>query len=115
MSTTADEERLFHSNADATLGAIETSCAVLEDIIDGLDISSSMGVLTVKLGEKGTYVLNKQTPNRQIWWSSPVSGPRRYEWDASRGAWVNTRDRHLMLESLASEMKALTGQELHFS
>lgn len=29
-------------------------------------------VLTLKLGELGTYVLNKQTPNRQIWLSSPV-------------------------------------------
>jgi len=29
-------------------------------------------VLTVKLGELGTYVLNKQTPNRQLWLSSPV-------------------------------------------
>lgn len=29
-------------------------------------------VLTLKLGALGTYVLNKQTPNRQIWLSSPV-------------------------------------------
>jgi frataxin-like iron-binding protein CyaY len=33
----------------------------------------------VKLGRRGTYVINKQTPNRQIWLSSPVrcagSGP----------------------------------------
>lgn len=30
------------------------------------------GVMTVNLGDLGTYVLNKQTPNRQIWLSSPV-------------------------------------------
>lgn len=29
-------------------------------------------VLTLKLGTLGTYVVNKQTPNRQIWMSSPV-------------------------------------------
>ena len=29
-------------------------------------------MLTVKLGRHGTYVINKQTPNRQIWLSSPV-------------------------------------------
>jgi len=29
-------------------------------------------VLTVKLGDLGTYVLNKQTPNRQLWLSSPL-------------------------------------------
>lgn len=31
-----------------------------------------MGVLTVRMGPKGTYVINKQTPARQIWLSSPV-------------------------------------------
>ena len=30
------------------------------------------GVLTVRLGDLGTYVINKQTPNRQLWLSSPV-------------------------------------------
>ncbi len=31
------------------------------------------GVLTVKVGgDHGTYVINKQTPNRQIWLSSPT-------------------------------------------
>ena len=30
------------------------------------------GVLTIKLGPKGTYVINKQTPNRQMWLSSPL-------------------------------------------
>jgi len=31
------------------------------------------GVLTLKLGEHGTYVINKQPPNKQIWLSSPIS------------------------------------------
>jgi frataxin len=31
-----------------------------------------MGVLTIRLGDKGTFVINKQAPNRQIWLSSPV-------------------------------------------
>lgn len=30
------------------------------------------GVLTLKLGDKGTYVINKQPPNKQIWLSSPI-------------------------------------------
>ena len=45
----------------------------------GGDTALSDGVLTVKLGAHGTYVLNKQTPNQQIWLSSPVSGPYRYD------------------------------------
>jgi frataxin len=60
------------------------------------------GVLTLSLGSKGTYVLNKQAPNKQIWSSSPVSGPVRYDWQ--NGRWVYLRDGHEMLERLSSEL-----------
>ena len=33
---------------------------------------SQSGVLTVNMGHLGTYVLNKQSANRQLWLSSPV-------------------------------------------
>lgn len=36
-------------------------------------------MLNVNLGKHGFWVINKQAPNQQIWWSSPISGPRRYE------------------------------------
>ena len=49
------------------------------DQLGGGDTQLSDGVLTVKLSQHGTYVLNKQTPNKQIWLSSPVSGPYRYD------------------------------------
>ena len=65
------------------------------------------GVLTVKLGDQGTYVLNKQGPNRQIWSSSPVSGPVRYDWD--EGRWVYQRDGHEMLSRLSEEITELLG------
>ena len=51
----------------------------------GGDTTLSDGVLTVKLSQFGIYVLNKQTPNKQIWLSSPVSGPYRY--DISQVGW----------------------------
>src|SRR5690349_5897353 len=34
------------------------------------DIQS--GVLTLNMRESGTYVINKQPPNKQIWLSSPI-------------------------------------------
>lgn len=33
---------------------------------------SQQGVLKIDLGESGTWVINRQIPNRQIWWSSPI-------------------------------------------
>lgn len=127
MSTTGSagasfSEADFTRVADATLAAIESAVSAAEDPLsracadddndDGLDISTSQGVLTLRLGAKGTFVLNKQTPNRQIWWSSPISGPKRYNWDASRGRWVNTRDGHDMLTALHAELLKLTGVDV---
>jgi frataxin len=59
----------------------------------------------------GTYVINKQPPNRQIWLSSPVSGPKRYDYvetggkgSGRGGDWVYLRD--------ASTLKGLLGKEV---
>ena len=76
------------------------------------DLVSEMGVLTIKLGPHGTYVINKQTPNRQIWMSSPVSGPLRYDYDSQRRVWYYKRDGHSLHERLASELVQLCGGEL---
>lgn len=57
-------------------------------------------------------MINKQSPNRQIWWSSPVSGPKRYDYDTDTSRWINTRDKHLLSEILKSEILASTGVTL---
>ena len=43
-------------------------------------------------------MINKQPPNRQIWLSSPVSGPKRFDWvadeqggEVGRGRWVSLK------------------------
>lgn len=61
-----------------------------EEIEEDVECDYSDGVLTISLGRgRGTYVLNKQAPNRQIWWSSPISGPHRFEEEGER--WVDAR------------------------
>ena len=45
------------------------------------DINFSSGVLKIECQGGKTYVLNKQAPNKQLWLSSPFSGPQRYEYD----------------------------------
>ncbi|CAF3337015.1 unnamed protein product [Rotaria socialis] len=54
------------------------------------DVYYSNGVITVELNQQGTYVINKQTPNRQIWLSSPFSGPKRY--DFLNQTWIYKHD-----------------------
>ncbi|KAI4322595.1 hypothetical protein L6164_022272 [Bauhinia variegata] len=69
------QEDEFHRLADSTIHDLQEKFEVYGDSIevDGFDIDYGNDVLTLKLGDLGTYVLNKQTPNRQIWLSSPVS------------------------------------------
>ena len=62
-----------------------------DDKDDEFEIVYAEGVLTMSFPPHGTWVLNKQTPNQQIWWSSPISGPRRYEYDEEQSAWMYTR------------------------
>ncbi|XP_036953885.1 frataxin, mitochondrial [Acanthopagrus latus] len=97
-------EAEYEKLADETLDAL---AEYFEDLMDeaftaaDYDVVFSSGVLTVKVGgDHGTYVINKQTPNKQIWLSSPTSGPKRYSWTGER--WVYTHD-GISLHQLLSE------------
>ena len=81
---------LLYSFVLSTCNFSESLCERFEDIVDSTaslseaDVSLSSGVLTVQLPDVGTYVINKQTPNRQIWLSSPKSGPARFDFVQDR-------------------------------
>lgn len=64
------------------------------------------------MGPHGTWVLNKQTPNRQIWWSSPLSGPLRFEYDVATKMWVTTRGRRELFALLREEVKRVAGTDI---
>mmetsp|Transcript_3721 Transcript_3721/g.7113 ORF Transcript_3721/g.7113 Transcript_3721/m.7113 type:complete len:144 (+) Transcript_3721:243-674(+) len=101
----------FSRTAESVLEQIGDAVSDQQSLGQGpsdLDVEFSQGVLTLQLGEQhGTYVLNTQTPNRQIWLSSPVSGPWRYHWDDEVGQWRSTRDDHELVWRLADELKTL--------
>lgn len=79
---------------------------------DDFDTDLSQGVLTLSLGSHGTYVLNTQTPNRQIWLSSPISGPWRYGWHPTRREWISSRDGHSLAQRLAEEFSGAFRQSI---
>ena len=60
-------------------------------------------------------MINKQPPNKQIWLSSPISGPKRYDWvvisegqsakeGTGDGEWVYLRDMSTLRELLLTEV-----------
>lgn len=105
-------ERKFHDVSGFTLEAIQD---VLEDYADDhphaqLDVEYADGVLNLVVGACGTFVLNKQSPNKQIWLSSPVSGPLRYNLCTATGTWVDARSvREPLLVQLAADFNELVG------
>lgn len=103
---TGDESR-FHDTADKTLRHI---AEVVEDVLgDELDVDMQGGILTIELSDRRQYVLNKHTPNRELWLSSPVSGAWHFAWDEGL-AWRSTRDPAVALKPLlAGELETLTG------
>lgn len=81
---------------------------------DDADVTFSNGVLTVKLGkELGTYVINKQSPNLQIWLSSPVSGPKRF--DLINHTWVYKHTGETLHQLLARELTEALGTSVDFT
>uniref|UniRef100_A0A1B0DEG0 ferroxidase n=1 Tax=Phlebotomus papatasi TaxID=29031 RepID=A0A1B0DEG0_PHLPP len=104
---------------------LEGLCEYFEILVEGTphlktgDVMYSDGVLTVKLGQKyGTYVINRQSPNRQIWLSSPTSGPKRYDFipgeGSSEGKWVYKHDGRSLHELLQEEIKAIVQKDVDF-
>ncbi|XP_038547990.1 frataxin, mitochondrial-like [Micropterus salmoides] len=110
-------EAEYEKLADETLDAL---AEYFEDLTDeaftgaDYDVVFSSGVLTVKVGrDHGTYVINKQTPNKQIWLSSPTSGPKRYDWTGKH--WVYTHDGMSLHHLLSKEFSIIFNKTMDLS
>ncbi|KAJ3022668.1 hypothetical protein HKX48_005598 [Thoreauomyces humboldtii] len=102
-------ERDYHRHADATMDDLVDSLEALgEEIeVEGFDVVYASGVLNFYLGNKGTYVVNKQPPNRQIWLSSPVSGPKRFDYSLEAEAWLCVRTGEELVGLLNTELSSM--------
>ncbi|XP_068631335.1 frataxin homolog, mitochondrial [Battus philenor] len=101
---------------------LESLCEYFEEILErtsnlqGADVTFSDGVLTIALGpEHGTYVINRQSPNKQIWLSSPISGPKRYDLILQEGGyWVYKHDGVTLHKLLQEEISKLLKTKVDF-
>ncbi|KAK0456291.1 Frataxin [Armillaria borealis] len=98
--------------------AMEALLDQLENLLDSeaqsnpdYEVEYSSGVLTLKLGEHGTYVINKQPPNKQIWLSSPQSGPKRYDYSEFDNKWWYWRDEKTLSDLLNEELQVILGKK----
>ncbi|KAA8499877.1 Frataxin, mitochondrial [Porphyridium purpureum] len=111
------EEGAFRKVASHTLeellDAVEEPAE--ECVGSEFDAELSGDVLNLRLGAvRGTYVFNLQTPNRQIWMSSPVSGPWRFHYNPERCQWYSTRDGQSLGDKVGAELHQLIGVRISF-
>lgn len=124
----------YHKLADQYMDRLVTHLEELQDEREDIDVEYSVchalirihvresdpqqaGVLTVSFDDGiGTYVINKQPPNKQIWLSSPKSGPKRYDYVAvgdgmnekegtAKGEWVYLRDNSTINQLFRDELQ----------
>ncbi|MSO84954.1 MAG: iron donor protein CyaY [Rhodospirillales bacterium] len=81
---------------------------------DAAEVDFQDGILTVVLEQGGTYVINRHTPNRQIWLSSPRSGAAHYGFDAGCKAWIDTRSGRALSLVLGEELGPIASEPLVF-
>ena len=95
-------ESEFHRAVDAILARIESS---LEDA-DDLDVSLESGILDVECPDGSRVIVNRQTPNREIWVAARSGG---FHFRFEDGAWRDTRSGQELFASLASVIESQSG------
>jgi len=95
----------FHRAVESVLARIESS---LEDS-DSLDVDLEAGILTVTCADGSRVIVNRQTPNREIWVAAR-SGGFHFTW--REGAWRDTRSGDELFDSLARVLAAQGGEKV---
>ncbi|WPH03471.1 Hypothetical protein R9X50_00635100 [Acrodontium crateriforme] len=105
----------YHRQSDLYLNNLVEQAELLQESREDVEVEFSAGVLSLTFPPNGTYVINKQPPNKQIWLSSPLSGPKRFDWvvigesmhekeGGGLGDWVYLRDNSSLTEILRKEV-----------
>eukprot|EP00638_Chattonella_subsalsa_P010320 CAMPEP_0117754984 /NCGR_PEP_ID=MMETSP0947-20121206/13175_1 /TAXON_ID=44440 /ORGANISM="Chattonella subsalsa, Strain CCMP2191" /LENGTH=127 /DNA_ID=CAMNT_0005574219 /DNA_START=293 /DNA_END=676 /DNA_ORIENTATION=+ len=100
INSILEDAATYNVVADEILHEIEDSMDILADSGVDIEVSNSQGVLEIDVKDHGIWVINKQTPNLQVWWSSPISGPKRFEYFLDHKEWRCSRDKELELTGL---------------
>jgi iron-sulfur cluster assembly protein CyaY len=95
-------ESEFHRAVDAALARIESS---LEDA-EGIDVDLESGILTLTFEDASRVIVNRQTPNREIWVAARTGG-FHFRW--RDGEWRDTRSGEELFASLARAIEAQSG------
>jgi len=97
----------FHAAVDAVLARIETAV----EASDALEADLEAGVLTVLCPDSSRIIVNRQTPNREIWVAARSGG---FHFRFEGGEWRDTRSGDELFASLRRVVAAQSGAQLDF-
>lgn len=123
MSTTASMDGFtdveYNQAVESFLDRVEYVVDELNDS-DIVEVQCRDGVLTIDTRHRGSYVLNKQAAKRQLWLSSPLSGPHHYDMikipltstpdsepKKEEIRWLSERDEHDLQKRLEDELESI--------
>ena len=100
-------ESEFHRAVDEVLRRVESAV----EANDALDVDLESGILTVECPDGTRVIVNRQTPNREIWVAARSGG---FHFAARDGAWRDTRSGEELFASLAAILRLQAGATVDF-
>lgn len=100
-------ESEFHEAVDAALARVERAI----EGADALDFDMDGGILTIECPDGSRIIVNRQTPNREIWVAAR-SGGFHFRW--RDGAWRDTRGEREFFAALAEIIAAQADERVDF-
>ncbi|KAJ9446698.1 Frataxin [Diplonema papillatum] len=110
----------MHVYARAVQNTLDVVCDVLDEKSDRNavieDVAPSSGVLEIVVENVGTYILNRQEPKKQLWMSSPLSGPSQFSMCIEDGAvvWRDYTYKRELYSLLSDEFKSILKEDVAF-
>ncbi len=98
-------ESEFHRAVDAILERIEAAASAA----DALDADLEGGVLTLACADGSRIIVNRQTPNREVWVAARAGG---FHFRHDGAAWRDTRSGEELFETLARLVHSQCGERL---
>jgi len=95
----------FHRGVDAVLARIEEAAEAHDD----LDVDLESGILTLTCPDGSRVIVNRQTPNREIWVAARSGG---FHFRMQDGEWRDTRSGEELFASLTRIVAAHGGAGL---
>lgn len=101
-------ENEFNTLADAVFARIERA---LDTADADLDYDSNGNVMTIEFADGGKLIVNRHTPNREIWLAAKSGG---FHFSRQGAQWINTRDGGELFAELERLVQAGCGEHVAF-